>query len=263
MLKYLLIGRTGSGRNFFQHLLEEKGLKVAKSYTTREKINDNDNTHHFIDTHAVNTYTDRLFETAHDDQIYFYTKEEIENADIIPIDPENVSAICDYYPDVAFRFLIVYASDADRIAHAVSDAEDKLIAEEEFIASCEEENGAFCKFEDMITSADNKLNISNLLMGHWITNDFTETSDLYYFANTIVEDMHEFNKLSVIINELGDKGILNYDKETDKYALYYTEKPEPDILSLALFTEHTLLSNEGMGYIFRAWLKSDVEESEE
>ena len=129
MLKYLLLGRIGSGREHFQKMLEEKGFKIAKSYTNRKKRDENDTSHYF-ETDNISD-ENRLFETNHNGNVYFYTAEEIENAEIIPIDPENVKNICKFYSEYAFRFICIMASNEDRIKHAVSDADDKLIAEED------------------------------------------------------------------------------------------------------------------------------------
>ena len=257
MLKYLLLGRTGSGREFFQHLLENEGLRIAKSYTTREQRDENDTMHHFINDYDPEKYTERLFGTTHNGNRYFYTLDELEKADIIPIDPENVKNICEYFPDTAFRFIEIMAANADRLKFAVADAEDKLLAEEDFITACEKENDAFCAFEDAAMSSKN-LNISNLLIGHAANNDFTETSDIYAFVKRIKHDKHVFENMSKIIKILGENDIYKHNIESDTYDLYFADKdsdiPKRLQLSLANITEQILLDNEGVARTVHAWL---------
>lgn len=255
MLKYLLIGRIGSGREFFQKLLVDKGLTVAKSFTTRGKRNDADNMHYFIDETNAETYPHKLFETIHNGVHYFYTEDEIDNADVIPIDPENVKTICDAYPDTVFRLIEIMAANDERIKHSVTDADDKLIAEEEFIAACEEENDAFCALEDAMTTS--KLDISNMSIGYMLTNDFTKHSGIYGWPEVIIKAKRVFGKMLKIISELPD-GTLLYDNETNKYGLW-TTNTETKIESMSwvspgIMAEQSLVDPEGMKRVMTEWL---------
>lgn len=256
MLKYLLLGRTGSGREFFQKLLEKNGLVVAKSYTTREQRDENDTMHHFIDISQLNSYN-RLFETTHDDVTYFYTEDEIIKADIIPIDPENINAICVAYSDTAFRLIKITASKEDRVKHAVANADDKLIAETDFLAVCEEEDEAFCEFEEkMITMS---LKIDNILLGHMIDNDFTDSSDIYEWPAKIVKSKRVFEKMLQIIDELRKADVLIYNDETNEYTLFVEDKDTKNSTALQLspdrMTEQIIIDPDGMFYVMTAWLE--------
>lgn len=254
MLKYLLLGRIGSGRAYFQKLLSENGLHVAKSYTTREQKDEADTFHYFINREDVKTFSEKLFITEHDGNVYFYTKNELETSDIIPVDPENVEAICCFFPDTAFRFIEIMASNEDRIKHATSNANDKLLAEEEFITACENENDAFCAFED--AAVNKSLKINNLIMGHMVNNDFTDKSDIYDWISKIKNDRRIFEKMSEIIKQLGSKDILPYDEKTSKYALFtmYDNTPHKLELSLDCMVEQILIDPKGMCSIMTAWL---------
>lgn len=255
MLKYLLTGRIGSGRNFFQKLLADKGLVVAKSFTTRDKRNDADDMHYFISEQDANTYRHKLAETTHNGVRYFYTKDEVDNADIISIDPENVRTICDAFPDTTFRLIEIMATNEDRIKHAVTDADDKLIAEEEFIAACEEENDAFCTLEDAMTTA--KLNIGNISIAHMVNNDFTKNSDIYDWPEKLINSKRVFAKMLKIISELPN-GAIVYDKETNTYGLFvWNDETKTDMLewvSPDTMAEQILIDPDGMKTVMTAWL---------
>lgn len=256
MLKYLLLGRTGSGREFFQKLLEKEGLIVAKSYTTREQRDENDTMHHFIDTLQLNNYN-RLFETTHGDVTYFYTKDEIDKADVIPIDPENVKTICDAYPDTAFRLIRISAFNDDRIKHAVANAEDKLLAEADFLAACEEEDAAFHEIETQMSSTS--LNVNNILLGHVIENDFTDKSDIVEWPAKIVKSKRVFEKMLQIIDELRKADVLIYNEETNKYTLFVEDKDTKNSAALQLspdrMAEEIIIDPNGMFYVMTAWLE--------
>lgn len=256
MLKYLLLGRVGSGRNFFQKLLEKNGLTVAKSYTTRERRDENDTSHHFISESQINSFSERLFETSHDGHRYFYTRDELEKADIIPIDPENLKAVCDYFPDNIFRFIEVVASNEDRLKHAVSNADDKITAEEDFVARCEEENDAFCKFEDAIK--DSTLGVDNILVGHVANNDFTSSADIYGWVNSLINYKRVFEKILRIMEKLRNNSAIVYDKETNTYALYVEDKQTKteNVLQASpdRMAEEIILNPNGMSYAMTAWL---------
>ena len=264
MLKYLLLGREGSGCEFFRKLLEKNKLKVARSFTTREQRDANDNMHYFISDEERGKIENRLFETEHNGNIYFYTREEIEECEIIPIDPQNVKEICKCFPDTAFRFIEIMASNEDRIKHAVAEAEDKITAEEDFIAMCEEENEAFCEFEDAAYNMN--LNINNLLVGHIANNDFTENADIFSWVDKIKDNMRVFKRVCAIVETLGKEKMLIHNEETKKYTLYVqpTETKSDtagdtseDIevqLSLDRMAEQVILDPNGMWHIMTAWL---------
>lgn len=258
MLKYLLLGRTGAGREFFQKLLEKNGLVVAKSYTTREQRDENDTMHHFIDISQLNDYN-RLFETTHGDVAYFYTKDEIDNADIIPIDPENVNTMCAAYPDTTFRLIRITAFNDDRVKYAVANADDKLLAEADFLAVCEEEDAAFHEIETRMSSMS--LNVDNILLGHVIENDFTDKSDIFEWPAKIVKSKRVFEKMLQIIDELRKADVLIYNEETNKYTLFVEDKDAKNSTVLQLspdrMAEHIIVDPNGMFYIMAAWLELD------
>lgn len=255
MFKYALLGREGSGRAFFQDRLKEIDLKVAKSYTTRKPYNDNDTSHYFIEKEHLPDYKKRLIETTHNDNIYFYTHAELEKADVIPVDPENLDMLCALFPDTPFRVIEIVASNENRLKHAVTNAEDKITAEEDFITICEAENEAFCDFEDKLKSA--KLEIPNSCIGHVVTNDFSELSDVYTFGESILAERRLFNRMNIIINDLVNNGNITRNDE-HKLELWVhnskTNKPEAVWLSLDMFTEATLADDKGISSVTAAWL---------
>lgn len=253
MLKFALLGRKGSGRAYFQKLLEKEGLKVAKSYTTREQRDENDNTHYFIKN--VNDYDDRLLETTHDGFVYFYTRSELENAEIIPIDPQNLKALCEMFPDTAFRFIEIMASNENRLIHAVTNADDKLTAEADFIAACEEENEAFETFNN--AAVNRELNIANISYGSAVLNDFTDQSDMHEWVNRIKTQFLQFQRILKICRELSEAGVIDTDESKSNYIVGVDNKEEPCIMSPDLLADDILFNKDSMYLTISLWLKLD------
>lgn len=253
MLKFALLGRKGSGRAYFQKLLEKEGLAVAKSYTTREQKDENDNMHHFVESvDDVNSCCDRVLETEHDGHKYFYSRAELEKADIIPIDPQNLEALCDMFPDTAFRFIEIMASNENRLTHAVVNADDKLTAEADFVAACEEENEAFVKFED--TAAQRKINITNLSHGALVNNDFTDKSDMCRWVNNVKNQLLQFTRMMTICKELQEADIIDMDK-SGKYIVGSRNNEEPYVMAPALLVDDILLDKDNLYLTVTTWLQ--------
>ena len=64
MIKYIILGRTCSGKDKFAEKLRETGLNFKKSFTTRpRRENENDNYYHFITDKEYDALPDKILET--------------------------------------------------------------------------------------------------------------------------------------------------------------------------------------------------------
>ena len=259
MLKYILISRIGSGCSYFKKLAEEQGLHVAKSFTTRPRI-DNDDTD-YIHIENSDFIDEKYLETTHNGHTYFYDYEELEKADIIPVDPENVAKLCELFPNNVYRIIEIKASNEDRLTHAVVGADDKITAEKEFLAKCEEENDSFSRFEDAVTHRN--LNIANCCCAQFLRNDFTEKNDMTEFAKNLPAYFREFNRMCIIIEEMknndGFETELAPDGDT-AYILYSTDmygKSTREAVSLSQMAETVILDPDGMHNVVGAWLRME------
>jgi len=254
MLRYILVGRVGSGRKTFQKHLEENGLIVATSFTDRPPVDEKDKSHYFIDD-VENCGIDRVLETTHNGNTYFYTMTELKHADIIPIDPENIKNLCNLFPDDIFRLIELVASNEDRLTHAVTNADDKITAEDDFISMCEEENAAFCELEDNI--ANGKFGGNNLLIGNVVNNDFTENADMFSWAEILKTSFREFERMKKIVTELADADVIS--RKDDKYTIVMINENDDgthDVeMSCEAFAENTLCDPDGVRIILQSWLR--------
>lgn len=240
MFKYLLIARVGSGRKTFcKALAENANIKIATQYT--EPNND-------IDP------SDIILKKETDAGLSFYSRKDIESSDIIPLDPDDIEAICSMFPDTPFRFINIMASNEDRIKFAVADADDKITAEEDFIARCAIENEAFIKFENAIKSTNDFPD--NITIGHVTFNDFTETSGIYEWESKIIDAKLMFKRVLTICKELAAHDCLTVN-EDGTYHMFAKDScdSENDIdMSPDIFVENVITETEGMATIMGTWL---------
>lgn len=103
---YLIVGRTAAGKDTFAKILEEYGMNIVKSRTTRPKRDANDDSHIFVKdveggALAKNTICD------HD---YYILPEDIEGKDAYIVDPKGALDIAKALPNTAFVIAFI---DAD------------------------------------------------------------------------------------------------------------------------------------------------------
>lgn len=257
MLRYALIARAGSGRKLFIEKLREAGVKVAISYTTRQPVNEDDRSHIFVTAEYAAKDPDKFLATTHNGNEYYYHKATLDDAEVISVDPENLKALTELYPDDAFRFICIMANNKDRLIYAVKNADDKITAEEDFKAICVEENAAFEKFEDDATNGN--LKIPNMLMGHMVTNDFTEKSDMLAWVGIVKSCLMQFARMLIICEECCKAGIIERAKDGVNYNAVFGKKSTDEIsintVSPSLMAEYTVSNPDGMARIAASWLK--------
>lgn len=111
-MKFLIVGRTGVGKDTLRKKLEEKlGWKFVKSYTTRSKRHPDEDTHIFISKNAASKYDDRIAHTvisngSGEKDEYFATKQQFEEADAYIVDPFGAyEVLCNVHDE---QICIVY-----------------------------------------------------------------------------------------------------------------------------------------------------------
>lgn len=115
----LILGRTGSGKDTYAGFLEAMGLKGVKSYTTRPKRTEDEDTHIFITKEEAALFKNRVATTEINGYEYFATKEQIDDADYYIIDPAGVTYMLNKYPDINYKLIYIYAERGTRLERAV------------------------------------------------------------------------------------------------------------------------------------------------
>lgn len=88
-----IIGRTGSGKDYLAKEFEKLGYKVLKSYATRPKRYENEDTHIFITKEEAANITDKMAVTEINGYEYFSTISQLKENDIYIIDPEGLKTL--------------------------------------------------------------------------------------------------------------------------------------------------------------------------
>lgn len=91
---FLFIGPSGSGKTeIANRLAKNYGYKVAKSYTTRAKRSETEDNHYFVTKEEYDRLPDKVIPVCYDGNYYCYTKDELENSDIIIAEPSAIDGL--------------------------------------------------------------------------------------------------------------------------------------------------------------------------
>ena len=150
-MKYLLVGRSGSGKDYTSEVLKKYGLTFLKSYTTRPKRFEKEDTHVFINKEEVDSYTDKIAYTKINDNEYFSTKQQVVDNDAYIIDPNGIKVLLDNMKDTEF-FIIYVSANNDMQRKQMSINRSNSIEKESVIFDNRnnDENNQFTEFEDKI-----------------------------------------------------------------------------------------------------------------
>lgn len=237
-MKYLIVGRSGAGKDYLVEKLVDMGLTKVKSYTTRPKRSDNEDSHTFITEEEAAEYTDRVVETKIGEVTYFATREQVEESDLYTINPAVINTLARNMPDTEFQIVYVQATNDDaRKTHAIERADDKEKEEEKFNTRNQDEDEQFTDFEHTInTRMDTEVcfpdNITAVII---FENDYTDSS-AEKIANQLFMHRQQLQKMTNIVEECLDLNVLSTAKHTDSYgrkkvAIYWQKDEDDDDVS--------------------------------
>lgn len=216
---YLVVGRTGSGKDYLVNKLEKKGLTQVISYTTRPRRNDKEKSHIFITRDESEKQLCKVTKTVINEYEYFATKEQVENADIYIIDPDAIDTLVRNMPDTEFQIVYVEANDElNRRINAVKRANDKIKEETVFEERNASENEEFTKFENIIHSEMDQSvcfaqNISCVIL---FKNDYSDEC-MERYAEQLFTRKAQLKNMTKIVNECMDIGVLAKNEQVDSY----------------------------------------------
>ena len=147
-LKILIVGRSGTGKDYLAKQLAEKGLKQVKSYTTRPKRSEDEDTHIFVTKEEAALLTDRVAETRIGEYEYFATREQVEESDIYIVDPKGYNDVVSAMPDTAFLLIHLTAHPDAAKRHAMERASDPEKEAAVYEKRKQDEDAEFSEFEN-------------------------------------------------------------------------------------------------------------------
>ena len=143
----LIVGRTCVGKDTLTNALIKKGgLKMLKSYTTRPKRYESENTHIFINPALAGYIVDKVATTRINEYEYFATKDQLINNDIYIIDPYGIKTLLTHCPDISFQIIHVTAPKTlskQKAINRSNNPDESTVFEKRY----ESENRQFSEFE--------------------------------------------------------------------------------------------------------------------
>ena len=113
---FLIMGESGSGKDAIVNILCDKyEYKAIKSYTTRAKRSDNEDTHIFITKDDMDKYRDIAAYTYFNGNHYFCTKEQLYENDLYIIDWDGIKYLKEKVRDINFVIIYINVPEQDRI----------------------------------------------------------------------------------------------------------------------------------------------------
>lgn len=247
-IKVLIVGRTATGKDYLANELKGRGMTLLKSYTTRPKRSDNEDTHKFI--------TNEEYETIDKDTIaayteinggkYFATKEDVENCDIYIIDINGLKQISESMPDTPVIVVHMTADEKERKKRSITRSGlDENKALKEYEERTESENAQFSEFEKIL--ADNELSkIGNNFTVITVRNNFLP-SVIVEVADFITNSIRQHSEIIGLVDKASDMGLFNKDadgrievKISNKDEVITTHE-SPDVFALKILSDHNVI----------------------
>lgn len=146
----LILGRSGRGKDTCAKYLTDKyGLTQVKSYTTRPKRGEQEDTHIFINKSDVNLYKHEMAAyTKIGEYEYFATKTQVQENDIYIIDPKGLYELKKTMPNEPFFVIYITLNRNEALKRAILRNPDNPNEEEVFLKRENAEDEQFLEFEN-------------------------------------------------------------------------------------------------------------------
>lgn len=185
---YLIVGRSGVGKDYLAKLLYYKGLNMVISYTTRPKRYDGENTHIFISSDEAAEITDKVARTEINGYEYFATRRQVEDSDLYIIDPNGIEELVQNMPDVEFGIIYVESEKKAAAKAAEERGMDRSKEREIFEKRRASEDTQFTRFEENWEDMGGILEYSNVVYYKAIYNDYKEET-MSKYADELMREL--------------------------------------------------------------------------
>lgn len=210
MMKYLIVGRSGVGKDTLaQALCDRYGMTQVMSYTTRPKRNAQDESHLFIDEKDVHQISDKIAMTTVNDHLYFATKAQMKQHDIFVVDPNGVFDLARSMPETQFALVYLRAEDNLRKNFAIARAEDHEDEALIFDRRDQKEKAIYDDFEARLEKISEKALAPNINVIYQLRNVYS-SQNLDKNITEIIQQDRLFDHTVCILQNLLDIGVLRY-----------------------------------------------------
>ena len=263
-MKFLIVGRTGSGKDELKRYLQSKyGWSFVKSYTTRPKRTPDEDTHIFITHEEAKAIPDSekvavTFITNNTDtpDEYFATTQQVQECDAYIIDPIGVQMLLKNMPDETFEIIYIEAESEEKRKEMACDRhENKEDAIRIFEKRCTSEQKQFDDFEESLQNGT--FGTDNCTVAVPVINHYTEES-----MDEIALKLHTFkqiyHKLTGAVEDLMNSKLINVS-ESGKPIIYrknmeHPDQPIQEEISKEQFAQQMYHDHEGFYTCMASWL---------
>jgi len=256
-MKILIAGRSGTGKDHLGRLLKEQGLSGVKSYTTRPRRSEDEDTHIFITPEEAAACRDKAAVTSINGYEYFATEQQVEKADYYIIDPKGIRDVTKAMPDTCFMVIYLEADPEERMQRAVARAENPEEEKGIYLERAKAEDEQFSQFEFMLKCMhsedyENWLGmIPNICTVAVCQNRYDE-DEMLEVAGRMKNMVVQFGKMLELMPALVVTRDV-YSPEPGRIRSFYKDGSWHDD-SYAVFAGNALCSDEGRLGVFDALL---------
>jgi hypothetical protein len=269
LIKYIVIGRTCSGKKTLLKSLKSHGIRVNRSFTTNPDADAE--IYEIISEKRAAEIENKLFIKNFGDCVYFTTKERFEACHVISLDVNGLKAACEAYPAYAFRIVNAQMADDDRLTSFISKipVEEKITAEEDFVTRCREEDAEMTEFENQVTDATELYGLANIVFMHALLNNGNpENSVIFDFYKTVKAGLNSFERMCGIIVDLMLDDRISYEFANDSRLITdlfvkcemsdkNSENTVSTLMPFSRYVEYTLADPAGAGWNVIGWLNCE------
>lgn len=149
----LLVGKSGCGKTTLEkYMVDELGFKSVKSYTTRPKRTEDEDTHTFVSEEEFETLEDKVGYTQFMGYKYCATRKQLDSSTVYIIDPDGVEYLLEHYTERNLLIIYLDASKETCWERMMARGDDYNIAKDREYNDEE-------AFKDFAQSADITLNV--------------------------------------------------------------------------------------------------------
>lgn len=252
-MKYLIIGRSGTGKDTLANLLVAKGLRMLTSYTTRPRRYEGEDTHEFITPDEAALKTGKIATTIINGYEYFATKAQLDACDIYIIDPNGLYELVQNCPETSFHIVFLTAKEKEIRKRAISRGTDKVREAEIYDARKASEDSQFLEFEEKIQFRRLIAENASIIYQH---QNILDKSDLENFASYLYGQRLFFKNLLYVTQQgIGLSIITQEEKNT---VVVTKANGEKNNVPLEHFADMLLGDTETFTLMMKAYLSSTI-----
>lgn len=211
---YLIMGRTSTGKDTLGNFLKEEGISPIISKTTRQKRENENNEHIFVDKEIFEKDKENiLVKSKIDDNYYYITKEMLEDDHYYIIDPEGAKTLTKTTPSKNYYIFYLNVEDK-KIREERFLNRDKTSSKSDFTKRDGNEDEVFKNFEKSIVDKsvykDFGKNVLKINILETSTNDLEK---LKFFAKEIKLFDEQFKRFKKLINFIKDENLIKSEND--------------------------------------------------